>query len=128
MFELKVTRHFAAAHNLREFYGKCENLHGHNWFVEVKVRARELDRIGLVMDFGVIKGHLNQVLELLDHQYLNDLPAFQKNNPSSENIALFIFEHLAPPIREDSAGRVWLHSVSAWESDHASAAYLPDAE
>lgn len=126
MFELKVTKHFAAAHNLREFYGKCENLHGHNWFVEARVRAKELDRIGLVMDFGVIKGHLNAVLDLIDHQYLNELPAFQTDNPSSENIARFIFDHLAPHIHEDSAGRVWLHSVSAWESDNASATYMVD--
>jgi len=128
MFELKVTKHFAAAHNLREFYGKCENLHGHNWFVEVKVRAKETDRIGLVMDFGVIKRHLNAVLDLIDHQHLNDLPDFKECNPSSENISLFIFNHLAPHIREDSAGRAWLHSVSAWESDNASATYMVESD
>lgn len=126
MFELKVTKHFAAAHNLREFHGKCENLHGHNWFVEARVRAKELDKIGLVMDFGVIKKYLNQVLDLIDHQYLNDLPAFKTDNPSSENISLFIFNNLAPLIKEDSGGRVWLHSVSAWESENASATYMVD--
>ncbi|MDL2227071.1 6-carboxytetrahydropterin synthase QueD [Deltaproteobacteria bacterium OttesenSCG-928-M10] len=126
MFELKVTKHFAAAHNLREFYGKCENLHGHNWFVEARVRATELDKIGLVMDFGIIKRHLDSVLDLIDHQYLNDLPAFKEANPSSENIARFIFDHLAQHIREDSGGRVWLHSVSAWESENASATYIID--
>lgn len=126
MFELKVTKHFAAAHNLREFYGKCENLHGHNWFVEARVRAKELDNIGLVMDFGVIKKHLNEVLDLIDHQYLNDLPAFKTENPSSENIALFIFNHLAPIIKEASGGRVWLHSVSAWESENSCATYMVD--
>ncbi len=128
MYELKVTKHFAAAHNLREFYGKCENLHGHNWFVEVRVRARELDRIGLVMDFGVIKRHLDGVLDIIDHQYLNELPAFQADNPSSENIARFIFNTLATLIREESSGRVWLHSVSAWESENASATYLVDGD
>jgi len=128
LFELKVTKHFAAAHNLREFYGKCENLHGHNWFVEARVRSKELDKTGLVMDFGLIKRHLAEVLDLIDHQYLNDLPDFKTTNPSSENIALFIFNHLAPRVKEDSAGRVWLHSVSAWESDNASATYLVDAE
>ncbi len=126
MYELKVTRHFAAAHNLREFYGKCENLHGHNWFVEVKVRARDLDRTGLVLDFGQIKKRLDAVLEIIDHQYLNELPAFRTVNPSSENIARFIFEQLAAAIAEESQGRARLHSVSAWESDNASATYLAD--
>lgn len=126
MFELKVTKHFAAAHNLREFYGKCENLHGHNWFVEARVRARELDNISLVMDFGVIKKHLNDVLDLIDHQYLNELPAFKSDNPTSENIALFIFKQLAPLIEKASEGRAWLYSVSAWESDNACATYIAD--
>ncbi|MDR2386389.1 MAG: 6-carboxytetrahydropterin synthase QueD, partial [Deltaproteobacteria bacterium] len=90
MYELKVTSHFAAAHNLREFYGRCENLHGHNWFVEAVVRAKELDKIGLAMDFGVIKKNLKAVLEQLDHQYLNEKDEFKVHNPSSENIAKFI--------------------------------------
>ncbi|MGL4209102.1 MAG: 6-carboxytetrahydropterin synthase QueD [Candidatus Adiutrix sp.] len=123
MFELKVTNHFAAAHNLREFYGKCENLHGHNWFVEVCVRAEKLDNIGLVMDFGLIKKHLNTVLELIDHKYLNELEPFKTTNPSSENIAKFIFDNLAPYINSESGGRVWLHSASAWETKNASATY-----
>lgn len=131
MFELKVTSHFAAAHNLREFYGKCEDLHGHNWFVEIKVRAREQDNIGLVMDFGIIKKHLKNVMELIDHKYLNELPEFKdgparQSNPTSENIARFIFDRLAPLIKEDSTGRAWLCKVSAWESDNASATYMPD--
>lgn len=131
MFELKVTSHFAAAHNLREFYGKCEDLHGHNWFVEIRVRAKETDKIGLVMDFGVIKSHLKNVLELIDHKYLNELPEFKDgptraSNPTSENIAKFIFDRLAPRIQEDSSGRASLYSVSAWESDNASATYMAD--
>ncbi|MDR2934609.1 MAG: 6-carboxytetrahydropterin synthase QueD [Candidatus Adiutrix sp.] len=123
MFELKVTQHFAAAHNLREFGGRCENLHGHNWLVEAVIRADELDRIGLVLDFGLLKKHLQAALELLDHRYLNELPAFQSQNPSSENIARFIYRHLAPLVGEESGGRARLHSVSAWESENASATY-----
>lgn len=132
MFELKITDHFAAAHNLREFQGKCENLHGHNWFVEARVRAHETDHIGLVMDFGLIKRHLKNVLDLIDHKYLNDLPEFaeagptRETNPTSENIARFIFDRLAPKIREDSRDRAWLYSVSAWESDNASATYMTE--
>jgi 6-pyruvoyltetrahydropterin/6-carboxytetrahydropterin synthase len=124
MFELKVTQHFAAAHNLREFGGRCENLHGHNWLVEAVVRADELDRIGLALDFGVLKKHLQAALELLDHRYLNELPAFQGQNPSSENIARFIYRHLAPLVGEETGGRARLHSVSAWESENASATYM----
>ena len=124
MFELKVTQHFAAAHNLREFGGKCENLHGHNWFVEAVVRAENLDSIGLALDFGLLKKHLKAALDLLDHQYLNELPAFQAQNPSSENIARFIFQNLAPLVERETEGRAWLYSVSAWESENASAAYI----
>ncbi|MDR2459574.1 MAG: 6-carboxytetrahydropterin synthase QueD [Deltaproteobacteria bacterium] len=124
MYELKITNHFAAAHNLREFHGKCENLHGHNWFVEVRVRADGLDKIGLVMDFGVIKRLLNDVLDLIDHKYLNELEYFKDLNPSSENIAFFIYSRLAPEILKASEERVRLYSVSAWESDNASATYI----
>jgi 6-pyruvoyltetrahydropterin/6-carboxytetrahydropterin synthase len=125
LYELKITNHFAAAHNLREFCGKkCENLHGHNWFVEARVRASELDGTGLVMDFGDVKRRLNEVLDELDHKYLNELPYFKERNPSSENIALFIFTRLAPMVSEDSGKRARLYSVSAWESDNASATYI----
>lgn len=122
MYELKVTGHFAAAHNLRDFYGKCENLHGHNWKVEVYVTAEELDQADLVMDFGVIKKNLAEVLDTLDHKYLNELEFFKENNPSSENIARYIFEKLAPKI---SRGPARLARVSAWESETARASYSP---
>jgi len=124
MFELKVTQYFAAAHNLREFGGRCENLHGHNWLVEAVVRADHLDHLGLALDFGLLKKHLRAGLDLLDHRYLNELPDFQAQNPSSENIARFIFRHLAPLVEKETTGRARLHSVSAWESDNASATYL----
>ncbi|MDR1677148.1 MAG: 6-carboxytetrahydropterin synthase QueD, partial [Deltaproteobacteria bacterium] len=117
-----------AAHNLREFHGRCENLHGHNWFVEAVVRAKELDKIGLAMDFGLIKKNLNQVLDLLDHQYLNEKEEFKLQNPSSENIAKFIFDRLSPTVTEASDGRAKLYSVSAWESDNASAKYITEAD
>lgn len=122
MYELKVIGHFAAAHNLRDFYGKCEDLHGHNWKVEVYVTAEELDQAGLVMDFGVIKKNLAGVLDTLDHKYLNELEFFKENNPSSENIARYIFENLAPEI---SRGPARLTRVSAWESETARASYAP---
>jgi 6-pyruvoyltetrahydropterin/6-carboxytetrahydropterin synthase len=122
MYELKVVSRFAAAHNLENFYGKCENLHGHNWLVEVYVTSDQLDQAGLVMDFGVIKKHLGEVLEELDHRYLNELDFFKKCNPSSEHIARFIYENLAPRLEQ---GAVRLSKVSAWESENSCATYLP---
>ena len=127
MYEIKVTNRFAAAHNLREFHGRCENLHGHNWFVEAVVRAAELDKIGLAVDFGVVKKLLAEVLDLLDHQYLNEKDEFKAQNPSSENIAKFIFDRLAPAVSAATEGRGRLFSVSAWESENASATYIDDA-
>jgi 6-pyruvoyltetrahydropterin/6-carboxytetrahydropterin synthase len=123
MYELKVKSHFAAAHNLREFYGKCEDLHGHNWLVEVYVTAERLGEADLVMDFGVIKKHLADIIEEIDHKYLNDLDFFKNNNPSSENIARFIYLGLAPRIEKASGGRAQLSRVSAWESENACATY-----
>ena len=120
-FELKVVSRFAAAHNLRNFYGKCEDLHGHNWQVEVYVESDRLDDAGLVMDFGVIKRHLAEVLENLDHKYLNELDYFKETNPSSENIARFIALGLAPKIE---AGGARLTKVTAWESENSRAAYI----
>lgn len=125
MYELKVVDRFAAAHQLREFQGKCENLHGHNWLVEVYVQSPVLDRIGLVMDFGLIKKHLKGILEDLDHKFLNELEFFQQHNPSSENIARYIYERLAPLIQSGGTHPVNLVKVSAWESENACASYLP---
>jgi 6-pyruvoyltetrahydropterin/6-carboxytetrahydropterin synthase len=126
MFELKVTNRFAAAHNLREFQGRCENLHGHNWFVEVRVRAEELDKVGLVVDFGILKKLLNETLDLLDHKYLNELEYFAVDNVSSENIARFIFRQMAEKIAKASEGRVKLSSVSAWENESSCATYIEE--
>jgi 6-pyruvoyltetrahydropterin/6-carboxytetrahydropterin synthase len=120
-----VTDRFAAAHNLRNFHGKCENLHGHNWLVEVWVQAEDLDDAGLVMDFGRIKKHLADVLETIDHRYLNEIDFFKENNTSSENIARYIHESLAPLIEQETAGRARLSRTAAWESENARALYQP---
>jgi len=122
MYELKVISQFSAAHSLRNFHGKCESLHGHNWKVEIYVTAFKLDQAELVMDFGEIKKHTTEVLAELDHKYLNDLKFFQINNPSSENIARFIYQGLAPKINH---GPVKLARVSAWESETSCATYIP---
>ncbi len=122
MYELKIISQFSAAHNLRNFHGKCEDLHGHNWKVEIYVSSNELNQAELVMDFGEIKKYTAEVLAALDHKYLNELEFFQANNPSSENIARFIFEKLAPKISHEP---VTLSRVSVWESETSCASYIP---
>ena len=120
MFELKILSQFAAAHQLREFEGKCENLHGHNWKVEVCVAGRELEDNGLLLDFRLIKKATEEILDRLDHQFLNDLEAFKAINPSSENIARYIFKSLALKLNNK---QVHVNKVTAWESDTACASY-----
>lgn len=95
MYELKVLTDFAAAHRLTMVGEKCENLHGHNWSVEVVVSGNELDTGGVLLDFGVIKGHVRDIMTTLDHRYLNDLDMFgERQPPSSENIARYIADAL----------------------------------
>ncbi|MCL6621827.1 MAG: 6-carboxytetrahydropterin synthase QueD [Syntrophobacterales bacterium] len=123
MYELKIITHFSAAHRLENFYGKCEALHGHNWKVEVQVRGTRLDEAGLVLDFGVLKALTREVLEELDHTYLNEHPAFRHQNPSSENLARYLAEQLQN--RLDGKG-VQVSRVNVWESDTACASYIPE--
>lgn len=121
MYELKIEEHFAAAHNLRGYQGACEALHGHNWKVEVLVRTEKLNDIGLAIDFKDLKRALGTVLDNLDHRYLNDMPEFAVENPSSELIARHIYRELADLLA--STG-VKVYKVTAWESEKACASYL----
>ncbi len=123
MYELKIITQFAAAHRLENFYGKCEALHGHNWKVEVFLGGKELDSAGLLMDFGLVKARTREVLEEIDHKYLNELPAFRDQNPSSENLARYLFQRLGAAI--NGAG-VKVLRVNVWESDTSCAAYFQD--
>lgn len=123
MYELKILTQFSAAHRLAHFYGKCEALHGHNWKVEVFLQGRELDDAGLLMDFGVVKARVNEVLEEIDHKYLNELPAFKEQNPSSENLARYLFERLAAVLNRSGAQ---VSRVNVWESDTSCASYYQD--
>jgi len=120
MFELNIRKEFSAAHRLREYQGQCEALHGHNWKVEIFVSSAKLNKIGIVADFRDLKHCLNEVLEELDHSYLNELPHFKKYNPTSENIAKYIFDKLKPAVAKL---KVKLAKVTVWESDNANASY-----
>jgi 6-pyruvoyltetrahydropterin/6-carboxytetrahydropterin synthase len=120
-FEIRVISYFAAAHNLREFRGKCENLHGHNWKVEVVLRGKSLEKNGILVDFGEVKAEVRGVLEEMDHKYLNEMEFFAANNPSSENICQFLFEKLSAKL---DTGTRRLYSVTAWESEDACATYI----
>jgi 6-pyruvoyltetrahydropterin/6-carboxytetrahydropterin synthase len=123
MYELKVTTKFAAAHRLSMVGAKCENLHGHNWKIEVVLGGAELDAAGVLMDFGEIKTHVREIIARLDHQFLNELDFFQGRQPTSERIAAFIGAELRKSI-DSPAVRV--SRVSAWESDDACATWAAD--
>ncbi len=100
--------------------GKCEHLHGHNFIVEVAVESPELNELGMVMDFRLLKDKTAAVLASLDHRYLNELPFFQDKNPSAENLAAYIFAELS---RQIDDGPLRLNSVSVWESETSQATY-----
>ncbi len=120
MYHLMIQTHFAAAHNLLNYQGDCENLHGHNWKVEVTVTTEHLDEAGLGIDFKILKKRTNKIMDYLDHKYLNDLEPFKVLSPSSEHISKFVFDQL----REDLKGLdVVVERITVWESDNACASY-----
>lgn len=120
MYELKIISHLSAAHQLREYRGQCERLHGHNWKIEIFVRGPTLDEKGLLVDFRVVKDAAERVLSELDHQFLNELEPFKSVNPSSECIAHHIYETLSKDLNNEG---LRVSKVSAWESDTACATY-----
>lgn len=122
MYEVSVDETFAAAHNLRNYYGKCENLHGHNYKVRVVMAGKELDDTGLLYDFVHLKRVIQEVIGSLDHKYLNELPPFDKINPSAENIAWYIFDSSAQKLPKSPNGSV-ISSVTVWETDTSAATY-----
>ena len=121
MYELKVTAKFAAAHQLSMVTQKCENLHGHNWKIEVYVAGSRLNDWGVLVDFGELKGHLGEVMDTLDHKFLNDIDAFRNINPSSENIAKHIADQMQTKLSDSS---IQVSRVRVWESDDACATYI----
>jgi len=119
MYEVSVRKSFSAAHTLK-IGGKCETLHGHNFLVEVTVSAGELDREELVIDFRLLKKWTSEILEELDHKYLNELPLFRDINPTSENIARIIYENIKEKIDKKD---VSIEQVTVWESESSRATY-----
>ncbi len=117
MYRVKVIKDFSSAHNLRGYEGNCENLHGHNWKVEAVLRGDKLDKVGMLVDFRVLKKALKDIMDDLDHRYLNDHPAFKTVNPTSENLAAYIYREL------ENTFPSMVDSVTVWENDDASAEY-----
>lgn len=123
MFELRVISRFAAAHQLKMVAAQCENLHGHNWKVEVYLKGEKLNQAGVLIDFGVVKEHLKEIVGRLDHTFLNELETFSDATPpSSENISYHIAVELQKAI---AATALQVARVTTWESDDASATYIP---
>jgi len=121
MFEVSVEETFASGHALRGYRGKCENVHGHNYRVQLTLAGPELDSTGLLVDFVEVKKLIQGVVGYLDHRFINDLPPFDKLNPSAENLAKYFYDEIC---RKLSNG-VELRQVTIWETDITSATYRP---
>jgi len=123
MFEVTIEETFAAGHALRNYHGKCENVHGHNYRCQVTLQGAELDSIGLLVDFVELKKVVHGVLDRMDHQWLNEFPPFDVLNPSAENMAKYIFDEVSVGLKSRDGVRVG--SIRLWETDTASATYRP---
>ena len=124
MFEVSVEQTFAAGHALRNYKGKCENVHGHNFKVQVKIEGERLDETGLLVDFIDVKELMQSVIARLDHQFLNDVPPFDVRNPSAENIAEYFHEEMTNGLAGTPVP-VKISEVKVWETDIQSASYRP---
>ena len=123
MFEITIEETFAAGHALRNYRGKCENVHGHNYRCQVTVEGAALDDVGLLVDFVELKKVVHSVLDRMDHQWLNDFPPFDKLNPSAENMAKYIYDEVSSGL--GTRPGVKLGFVKLWETDTSSAVYRP---
>jgi 6-pyruvoyltetrahydropterin/6-carboxytetrahydropterin synthase len=124
LFEVMIERNFSSAHQLRGYKGKCENLHGHNYKIEIFARGRELDHIGLLVDFGELKTAADDIVQYLDHRNINELPPFDAElNPSAENLARYILERVAARVGDE---RVQVYKVRCYETPTSVATYQID--
>lgn len=124
MFEVSVEESFAAGHALRGYRGKCENPHGHNYKIRITVTGQQLDNIGLLWDFKDLKRAMNEIIERLDHQYLNDIEPFKQINPSAENLAKYFYDETRSRLEQSTQGRVRVKDVRVWETDTTTATYF----
>jgi 6-pyruvoyltetrahydropterin/6-carboxytetrahydropterin synthase len=123
MYEVTVEADFSSGHYLRNYQGKCENPHGHNYKVRVTLAGRELDKAGLLLDFKLLKNVLRPVIDRLDHQMLNDLEPFIELNPSAENLARYFYDETNLQLAEMTSGRVRVKDCTIWETDTTTATY-----
>ncbi|HLZ11421.1 MAG TPA: 6-carboxytetrahydropterin synthase QueD [Candidatus Acidoferrum sp.] len=124
MFRVSVEETFSSGHALRGYKGKCENVHGHNYRVQVSIEGPHLDGIGLLVDFTHVKRALREIIAEIDHQFLNDLEPFKTVNPSAENMAKYFYEQMAARLKEMPAAARLVEAV-VWETDTACAVYRP---
>ncbi len=123
MYEVCVTREFCSAHFLRDYQGKCANIHGHNWKIELAFQAEKLNDDGLLVDFFDIGSALDKVIEIIDHKNINDIPPFDQINPTSENLSRWFFDQIKQ-VMPDAASS--LYRVKIWETPDAYASYMED--
>jgi len=129
MFEVSVEAQFAAAHQLRNYRGKCENLHGHNYKVRITVAGEELNSIGLLADFTELKAALREITEFLDHKFLNELEPFTEINPSAENVAWYICDRMQKSLAAgESVNPIRIAEVKVWETETSTATFRPSSQ
>jgi len=124
MFEVAVEQSFASAHALRNYKGRCENVHGHNWKVRVVIEGEKLDQTGMLVDFLDVKSFMGEILDRIDHQFLNEIPPFDVINPSAENIAEYFYQQMTGKLA-DAPVPVRIREVKIWETEIQSATYRP---
>ena len=126
MYQIQARHHFDSAHRLRGYPGKCSNLHGHRWEVEAEVAGEQLDELGMLVDFSLLKKVLREVVDPLDHRDLCEIPPFDRENPTAENLARYIYEQLKERLESLPVGvLVKLNLVRVWESPGCAAVYSP---
>jgi 6-pyruvoyltetrahydropterin/6-carboxytetrahydropterin synthase len=123
MYEVTVEDSFAAGHYLRNYRGKCENPHGHNYKVRITLQGQDLDQAGLLLDFKELKQMMKPVIERLDHQMINDVAPFTTLNPSAENLARYFYDQTNSTLKSSTSGRVSVKEVTIWETDTTTARY-----
>ena len=124
MFEVAVEQGFASAHALRNYKGRCENVHGHNWKVRVVIEGEKLDQTGMLVDFLDVKSLMGEILDRIDHQFLNEIPPFDVVNPSAENIAEYFYQQMTGRL-DGTPVPVRIREVKIWETEIQSATYRP---